>query len=120
MKVRGGTSQSKNGEINYLEKASTLITRSLEPMPALLYVDETKVIKGMDFLRKKTDLCYSNFAKQVTRDQKFVSPERSMIDPSKFYEKIYMNNYQDGRILKEHIEPEDYQRVSDLRDAKCL
>ena len=103
-----------------MEKATSLITRSLEPIPALLNVDEAKVIKGMDFLRKKTDLCYSNFAKQISRDQKFISPDRFMIEPSKFRESMYKNSYDDGRILKEHIEPEDYHRVSELRNAKCL
>ena len=46
---------------------ASMLTRSLDPAP-LQTVDSGKVAKGMDYLRKKTDKCFSNFAKEVSRD----------------------------------------------------
>lgn len=76
-------SETSTSDVNPLEKASSMVTKSLDIAP-LMYLDSGKVVKAMDYTRKKQDICYSNFAKQVSRDQKFVSPDRSIVEPGKY------------------------------------
>lgn len=46
-----------------------------------------------------------------------MSPGRSVYEPIKIPDKLHQTS---GNLLKEYIEPDDYHRVMQLRDAQCL
>ena len=72
-----------------------------------------KVKRGQDYINPRNNFV-TNFDRQLSRKSKYLSANKRMMEP------LPDKPVEPAGVLRSNLNPEDYNRVTELRTAKCL